>query len=181
MTPIRKGPQVSTDYVPSREDRFSFGIWTGGLAGSRRCSGGAVAAAHGPARARRVQSWPKLGRPYGVNFHDNDVFAFDATPGRAGRAHRRLPQGSGRDWPGGDHRHHELVRATRCSGTGAFTAQRPPDQAVSRLAKVMRNLGPGGRPSAAKDLHLLGAGGGGLGVGAPPRTSGPRSTGTPRA
>src|SRR5438876_12146082 len=71
-----RGLQVSTDYVPSREDRFSFGIWTVGWQGVD-VFGSAV---RPPMPAERaVYKLAELGA-YGVNFHDNDVFAFDATP-----------------------------------------------------------------------------------------------------
>src|ERR1700731_1616226 len=33
MRPRQEGPSVSKDYVPSREDHFSFGIWTVGWQG----------------------------------------------------------------------------------------------------------------------------------------------------
>ena len=67
---------MSTDYVPTREDRFSFGIWTVGWQGVD-VFGTAV---RPPMPAERaVHKLAELGA-YGVNFHDNDVFAFDATP-----------------------------------------------------------------------------------------------------
>jgi hypothetical protein len=67
---------VSTDYIPTREDRFSFGIWTVGWQGVD-VFGPAV---RPPMPAERaVYKLAELGA-YGVNFHDNDVFAFDATP-----------------------------------------------------------------------------------------------------
>ncbi|MGB6582838.1 MAG: xylose isomerase, partial [Streptosporangiaceae bacterium] len=66
---------MSTDYVPSREDHFSFGIWTVGWQGVD-VFGSAV---RPPMPAERaVYKLAELGA-YGVNFHDNDVFAFDAT------------------------------------------------------------------------------------------------------
>ena len=65
---------MSTDYVPSREDRFSFGIWTVGWQGVD-VFGSAV---RPPMPAERaVYKLAELGA-YGVNFHDNDVFAFGA-------------------------------------------------------------------------------------------------------
>src|ERR1700747_3749881 len=63
-------------YVPSREDHFSFGIWTVGWQGVD-VFGGAV---RPPMPAdRAVRELAELGA-YGVNFHDNDVFDFDASP-----------------------------------------------------------------------------------------------------
>jgi xylose isomerase len=62
--------------VPSPSDRFSFGIWTVGWQGVD-VFGSAV---RPPMPAdRAVRKLAELGA-YGVNFHDNDVFAFDATP-----------------------------------------------------------------------------------------------------
>jgi hypothetical protein len=112
---------VSTDYVPSREDRFSFGIWTVGWQGVD-VFGSAV---RPPMPAERaVYKLAELGA-YGVNFHDNDVFAFDATE-------------AGRDERIGAFR---KVSARRPTSSGAGAKARNP---------------------------------------APPRTSGPRWTGTPR-
>src|SRR6516225_4736931 len=62
-------------YVPRREDRFSFGIWTVGWQGVD-VFGGAVRAPMAADRA--VRKLAELGA-YGVNFHDNDVFDFDAS------------------------------------------------------------------------------------------------------
>jgi len=67
---------TADSYVPSREDHFSFGIWTVGWQG--------VDVFGGPVRPpmaadRAVRKLAELGA-YGVNFHDNDVFDFDATP-----------------------------------------------------------------------------------------------------
>ena len=125
---------MSTDYVPSREDRFSFGIWTVGWQGVD-VFGSAV---RPPMPAERaVYKLAELGA-YGVNFHDNDVFAFDAT--EAGRderigAFRKALAETG------------LVVTTATTNLfghpmfkdGAFTAN---DRAIRRfaLAKVMRNL-----------------------------------------
>ena len=74
---------MSTDpYVPAREDRFSFGIWTVGWQGVD-VFGGAV---RPPMPAERaVRKLAELGA-YGVNFHDNDVFEFGAS--EAGRSER---------------------------------------------------------------------------------------------
>ena len=67
---------MTTDpYVPTREDRFSFGIWTVVWRGTD-VFGGPVRPpmAADPA----VRELAELGA-YGVNFHDNDVFG-DAAP-----------------------------------------------------------------------------------------------------
>jgi xylose isomerase len=62
-------------YAPTRADRFSFGIWTVGWQGVD-VFGPAV---RPPMPAdRAVRKLAELGA-YGVNFHDNDVFDFDAS------------------------------------------------------------------------------------------------------
>ncbi|WP_067482548.1 xylose isomerase [Actinomadura hibisca] len=69
-------------FTPRPEDKFSFGIWTVGWQGVD---------VFGPATRppmpaeRAVRELAALGA-HGVNFHDNDVFDFDATP--AERAER---------------------------------------------------------------------------------------------
>ncbi len=67
---------MSTDrYAPTPADRFSFGIWTVGWQGVD-VFGTAV---RPPMPAERaVRKLAEIGA-YGVNFHDNDVFDFDAT------------------------------------------------------------------------------------------------------
>jgi xylose isomerase len=63
-------------YTPTPEDKFSFGIWTVGWQGVDVFGPGTRA----PMPAERaVHKLAELGA-YGVNFHDNDVFDFDATP-----------------------------------------------------------------------------------------------------
>ena len=125
---------MSTDYAPSREDRFSFGIWTVGWQGVD-VFGSAV---RPPMPAERaVYKLAELGA-HGVNFHDNDVFAFDATPAerdeRIGAFRKALAETG-------------LVVTTATTNLfghpmfrdGAFTAN---DRQIRRfaLAKVMRNL-----------------------------------------
>jgi xylose isomerase len=62
------------DFTPTREDRFSFGLWTVGWQGVD-VFGGAVRPPLPPAESVRRLS--ELGA-YGITFHDNDVFPFDA-------------------------------------------------------------------------------------------------------
>jgi xylose isomerase len=62
-------------YAPTRADRFSFGIWTVGWQGVD-VFGPAVRPVMSADRA--VRKLAELGA-YGVNFHDNDVFDFDAS------------------------------------------------------------------------------------------------------
>jgi xylose isomerase len=65
----------NSSYTPVPEDKFSFGIWTVGWQG--------VDVFGGPVRPpmaadRAVRKLAELGA-YGVNFHDNDVFPFEAS------------------------------------------------------------------------------------------------------
>ncbi|GAA0229104.1 xylose isomerase [Actinomadura nitritigenes] len=65
-----------SDYTPVPEDRFSFGIWTVGWQGVDVFGPGTRT----PMPAdRAVRKLAEIGA-YGVNFHDNDVFDFDASP-----------------------------------------------------------------------------------------------------
>jgi xylose isomerase len=121
-------------YVPTPADRFAFGIWTVGWQGVD-VFGSAV---RPPMPAdRAVRKLAEIGA-HGVNFHDNDVFAFDASDGereKAIAAFRRALDETG------------LVVTTATTNLfwhpmfrdGAFTAN---DRDVRRfaLAKVMRNL-----------------------------------------
>src|SRR3954468_2003080 len=61
-------------YSPTRDDRFSFGLWTVGWQGVD-VFGGAVRPELAPAEA--IHRLSDMGA-YGVTFHDNDVFPFDA-------------------------------------------------------------------------------------------------------
>ncbi len=121
-------------YVPTPADRFSFGIWTVGWQGVD-VFGSAVRPPMAADRA--VRKLAELGA-YGVNFHDNDVFDFDATDGERDKligGFRAALAETG------------LVVTTATTNLfghpvfkdGAFTAN---DRDVRRfaLAKVMRNL-----------------------------------------
>jgi xylose isomerase len=63
-----------TDLTPTPADKFSFGLWTVGWQGVD-VFGGAIRPPMDPAYA--VHRLAELGA-YGITFHDNDVFAFDA-------------------------------------------------------------------------------------------------------
>ncbi|HEY8456551.1 MAG TPA: xylose isomerase [Actinopolymorphaceae bacterium] len=64
------------DYTPTREDKFSFGLWTVGWQGVD-VFGTAVRKPLDPAYG--VHKLAEIGA-YGVTFHDNDLFPFDASP-----------------------------------------------------------------------------------------------------
>src|SRR3954465_1265961 len=65
------------DFTPTPADKFSFGLWTVGWQGVD-VFGGAIRPPMDPAYA--VHRLAELGA-YGITFHDNDVFAFDADAG----------------------------------------------------------------------------------------------------
>ena len=121
-------------YAPTRADRFSFGIWTVGWQGVD-VFGPAV---RPPMPAdRAVRKLAELGA-YGVNFHDNDVFDFDASDTDRDKRITDFRQALADTG---------LVVTTATTNLfshpifkeGAFTAN---DREVRRfaLAKVMRNL-----------------------------------------
>jgi xylose isomerase len=125
---------MTDSYAPRPEDRFAFGIWTVGWQAVDVF--GPATRAPMPAE-RAVRKLAELGA-YGVNFHDNDVFDFDATSAeRADRisAFRKALNETG------------LVVTTATTNLfshpvfkdGAFTAN---DRDVRRFAlrKVMDNL-----------------------------------------
>ncbi|WP_199033799.1 xylose isomerase [Glycomyces salinus] len=66
---------MSDKFTPTPEDKFSFGIWTVGWA-AQDVFGPATRAPMAAERA--VRKLAEIGA-YGVNFHDNDVFDFDAS------------------------------------------------------------------------------------------------------
>ncbi len=121
-------------YVPAPADRFSFGIWTVGWQGVD-VFGPAVRPPMAADRA--VRKLAELGA-YGVNFHDNDVFDFEATEGERDRRIADFRQALAETG---------LVVTTATTNLfshpifkeGAFTAN---DREVRRfaLAKAMRNI-----------------------------------------
>ncbi len=62
------------NYIPKKEDRFTFGLWTVGNPG-RDPFGTPVREGFSPVEA--VHLLAELGA-YGVNFHDNDLVPIDA-------------------------------------------------------------------------------------------------------
>ncbi|MQA25853.1 MAG: xylose isomerase [Micromonosporaceae bacterium] len=123
-----------TEYVPTRADRFSFGLWTVGWQGVD-VFGTAVRPTMDPAHA--VHKLADVGA-YGVTFHDNDLYPFEAThPERdqAIRSFRKALEETGLVVP---------MATTNLFGhpifkDGAFTAN---ERTVRRFAirKVMDNL-----------------------------------------
>jgi xylose isomerase len=72
----RRAPHMTiADFTPTRDDKFSFGLWTVGRQGVD-VFGGAVRPPLPPAEA--VHRLSELGA-YGVTFHDNDVFPFGSS------------------------------------------------------------------------------------------------------
>jgi len=72
---------MTDQYTPSRQDKFTFGLWTVGNTG-RDSWGDPVRAPIPPDRI--VHKLAELGA-YGVNFHDNDLVPFDASPAERDR------------------------------------------------------------------------------------------------
>jgi len=123
-----------SQYIPTPADRFSFGIWTVGWQGVD-VFGSAVRPPMAADRA--VRKLAELGA-YGVNFHDNDVFGFDASEAERDKAIAEFRQALADTG---------LVVTTATTNLfghpmfkdGAFTSN---DRAVRRfaLAKAMRNI-----------------------------------------
>ena len=67
---------MADQYTPTREDKFTFGLWTVGNVG-RDPFGDPVRPPLDPVKS--VHKLAELGA-WGVNFHDNDLVPFDATP-----------------------------------------------------------------------------------------------------
>jgi xylose isomerase len=64
-----------TDYTPTSEDKFTFGLWTVGWSGQDVF--GSASRPHLDV-AHSVHKLAELGA-YGITFHDNDIFAIDAS------------------------------------------------------------------------------------------------------
>src|SRR3954465_11986487 len=73
---VRSSAAMSDQFTPRKEDKFTFGLWTVGNIG-RDPFGEPVRAPIPPERI--VAKLSELGA-YGINFHDNDLVPFDATP-----------------------------------------------------------------------------------------------------
>ncbi len=123
-----------SDFTPTRDDKFSFGLWTVGWQGVD-VFGSAVREPLDPAHG--VHKLAELGA-YGVTFHDNDLFPFEASSTERDQAiasFKKALEETGLIVP---------MATTNLFGhpifkDGAFTAN---DRAVRRFAirKVMDNL-----------------------------------------
>jgi len=124
----------SDPYQPTREDHFTFGLWTVGNRG-RDPFGVDVRPALDPPYI--VEKLSELGA-WGVNFHDNDLVPFDATPQERDRIVRDFKKAladTGLVVP---------MVTTNLFGhpvfrDGAFTSHDPRVRAFA-LQKVMRNM-----------------------------------------
>jgi xylose isomerase len=122
------------DYTPTKDDKFSFGLWTVGWQGVD-VFGTAVRPPLDPAYG--VHKLAEIGA-YGVTFHDNDVFPFEATAAERDQhvnSFKKALEETGLTVP---------MATTNLFGhpifkDGGFTAN---DRAVRRYAirKVMDNL-----------------------------------------
>ena len=79
---------ISDQYKPTKEDKFSFGLWTVGNRG-RDPFGDFVRPELSPVRS--VQKLSELGA-WGINLHDNDLIPFDATAQERDRIVREFKQ-----------------------------------------------------------------------------------------
>ena len=76
LPPTLAHEATSDQFAPTKKDKFTFGLWTVGNRG-RDPFGDFVRPALDPVHT--VKKLAELGA-WGVNFHDNDLVPFDATP-----------------------------------------------------------------------------------------------------
>jgi hypothetical protein len=96
-----------TNVVPRKEDKFTFGLWTAHNVG-RDPFGDAGCPALDPLRS--VAKLAELGA-WGVNFHDNDLVPFDASPTERDQNRAALQAGAERTRPGRADDDDQLVMA----------------------------------------------------------------------
>ncbi|GCF08191.1 xylose isomerase [Dictyobacter arantiisoli] len=126
--------RASDQFTPKKEDKFTFGLWTVANQG-RDPFGDVVRPPLDPVRS--VQKLSELGA-WGVNFHDNDLIPFDATPTERDRILRDFKQAL---------KDYEMVVPTATTNLfyhpafkdGAFTAVDPSVRAFA-LQKTMRAI-----------------------------------------
>jgi len=80
---------MAGDFIPTPQDRFTFGLWTVGNIG-RDPFGEPVRAPLPPAQLVRLLG--EVSGVYGVNLHDNDLVPIDATATERDRAVREFQQ-----------------------------------------------------------------------------------------
>ena len=139
------------DFTPTREDQFSFGLWTVGWQGVD-VFGGAVRPPLDPAEA--VHRLSDLGA-YGITFHDNDVFPFGADAAEKERHLAPLRTGAGGDRDGRPDDHDEPVLPPRLPGRRLH--QQRPRRTPVRPAQDRRRTSTS-RPSSAPRPSWPGAG-----------------------
>ena len=161
-----------SELVPTKEDKFSFGLWTVGWRAADPF-GDATRRALEPAEI--VHELAKRGA-YGVTFHDNDVFPFGASDAERAEhiaAFKKALEETGVIVP--------MVTTNLFTHPifkdGGFTSN---DRAVRRFAlrKVIRNLDLAAELGAKTYVFWGGREGAEYDS---PRTSGPRWTATARA
>ena len=159
---------------PTPEDRFSFGLWTVGWQGSDPF-GGADPPGAGPVEA--IDKLAEIGA-WGITFHDNDVFPFDADEatqdrivGRLQGRHRRAPAWSSRWSPPTPFTHPVFkdggLTSNDRGGAPVRAAQGAARRRPGRRARRRRRSSCGAGARAASTTA--------------PRTSTPRSSATRRA
>src|SRR4051812_9276604 len=79
--PTEKGKRTMPDYTPSREDKFSFGLWTVGWQ-ARDLFGEATRPVLAAVEA--VHKLAELGA-YGITFHDDDLIPPDSSDSERAR------------------------------------------------------------------------------------------------
>ena len=135
-----------TDYTPTPDDKFSFGLWTVGWQGVD-VFGGAVRPLLDPVEA--VHRLAELGAA-AVTFHDDDLVPDDATRAATARA---VHEGAGRDRHGRGDGHHEPVRRPGVQG-------RRPDRQRPHRPPVRDRQGAAqhrpGRRAGREDLRAVG-------------------------
>ncbi len=124
----------SDPYQPTREDHFTFGLWTVGNRGSDPFGTWVRPPLAPPYIVERLAA---LGA-WGVNYHDNDLIPFDATPAERDaivRDFKRALDATGMVVPMATTNlfFHPIFR------DGAFTSHDPRVRAFA-LQKVMRNM-----------------------------------------
>jgi xylose isomerase len=124
----------SDPYQPTREDHFIFGLWTVGNRGSDPFGTWVRPPLAPPYIVERLAA---LGA-WGVNYHDNDLVPFDATPAERDaivRDFKRALDATGMVVPMATTNlfFHPIFR------DGAFTSHDPRVRAFA-LQKVMRNM-----------------------------------------